>query len=231
MSLCFGFSAVLYRMYYIYISKPTIYNGDSITNKIKIILGSIRQGRFGERPATWLYEQLKNWENIDVEILDLKDYPLPLFDSAVSPSRLNRKYPDEAVQKWADKLNDGDAFIIVTPEYNHGYPGALKNALDWTYPEWTRKPVGFVGYGSASGARAVEQLRDVFIELKAVPVYKSLHIGWDVIAKTFGNMQVSNTDLFAYLRDGSIGMDHVAAFVDDLLWYARVLKAERDRKV
>ncbi|MDE1848346.1 MAG: NAD(P)H-dependent oxidoreductase, partial [Candidatus Micrarchaeota archaeon] len=98
--------------------------------KIKIILGTIRQGRFGERPANWIYDQIKSWEGVDVELVDLKDYPMPFFDAPTSPAMMNMQYPNQVVQKWSDKIKQADAFIIVSPEYNHGYSSVLKNAMD-----------------------------------------------------------------------------------------------------
>lgn len=198
--------------------------------RVKVILGSVRQGRFGERPAKWLLEQASKLDGVDVELLDLRDYPMPFFDSAISPSMMNRKYQDPTVQKWADKLDEADAFIIVSPEYNHSYSGVLKNALDWTSPEWRRKPVGFVSYGSASGARAIEHLRMVVIELRAVPINRSIHINWDFIVKTFGDKGIDSNKLFAPLRDGSLGIDHVAVFLDELVWMAKALKGARSGK-
>jgi NAD(P)H-dependent FMN reductase len=198
--------------------------------KIEIILGSIRQARFGERPARWVAGQLKNWEGVEAELVDLKDYPLPMFDAPMSPARMERKYPNADVQRWADKLNEADAFIIVTPEYNHGYPGALKNALDWTYPEWARKPVGFVSYGAVSGARAIEQLRVVMIEFSGVPIRRSIHIGPSISMKSASTPGISDEELFSPLRDGSMGQDHLAGFMGDLLWMARALKEARGKK-
>jgi NAD(P)H-dependent FMN reductase len=196
--------------------------------KIKVILGSIRENRFGERPAKWINDELKNWEGTETELLDLKDYPMPLFNLPTSPAMMNMKYPNEIVQKWSDKIKEADAYIIVSPEYNHGYPSSLKNALDWLSPEWGRKPVGFVSYGSAGGARAIEQLRGVAIELNMVPIKKSIHISWEFIMKTFNDKNISNADLFAPLRKGT-GPDHLAVFMDDLLWVAKAMKAARGK--
>ena len=198
--------------------------------KIKIIIGSIRSGRFGERPANWIKEEIKSWTDIDAELLDLKDYPMPFFDSPTSPSMMNMKYSNETVQKWSNKINEADAFIMVSPEYNHGYSSVLKNALDWLSPEWSRKPVGFVSYGSASGARAIEQLRTVVIELKMVPIPRSIHINWEFIAKSWNNKEISNSELFSPIRK-SMGPDHLAAFIDDLFWMARALKTARDSNI
>jgi NAD(P)H-dependent FMN reductase len=194
--------------------------------KVKIILGSTREGRFGERPARWIDEQLKSWEGVEAELLDLRDYPMPFMDSKTPPSVLNMQYPHEEVKKWSQKILDGDAYIIVSPEYNHGYPAVLKNAIDWLFPEWSRKPVGFVGYGSVSGARAMEQLREVVIELGMVPIKKGIHIGGDIIMKLRSEPNISDADLFASLRT-TPGRDHLAIFMDELIWMARALKSAR----
>lgn len=196
--------------------------------KIKIILGSIRQGRFGERPAKWLLEELKTRSDVDAELLDLRDYPMPFFDSQISPSMLNKKYSNEIVQKWSDKIDEADAFIMISPEYNHGYSAVLKNALDWVSPEWHKKAVGFVSYGSAGGARAIEQLREVSIELRLVPITKSIHMPWEFIMKAMTDSSISNSDLFAPLRNGSMGPDHFEALISDLIWMAKALKAKRE---
>lgn len=112
--------------------------------KIKIIIGSTRQARFSEKPANYLFSELQKIQDVEAELLDLRDYPIPFFDGPLSPMRSGGKYENAIVRKWAHKINDGDAFIIVTPEYNHGYPAVLKNALDVLYPEWSHKAVGFV---------------------------------------------------------------------------------------
>jgi NAD(P)H-dependent FMN reductase len=150
------------------------------TLKIKVIIGSTRQNRFSEKPAHWIYEEAKKKDGVKIELLDLRDYPMPFFNEPVSPAMSGGKYSNEIVNKWSEKIMDGDAFIIVTPEYNHGYPAVLKNALDSIFPEWNRKAVGFVSYGNAGGARSVEQLRQVVIELQMVPIRSAIHIPVDV---------------------------------------------------
>src|SRR3989338_2823805 len=101
---------------------------------------------------------------------------MPFFNEAVTPSAKKEDYADEAVQRWTKKIKEADGFIIVAPEYNHGYTAVLKNALDYVSTEWNNKPVGFVAYGSAGGARAVEQLRAVAIELQMAPVRNAVNI-------------------------------------------------------
>lgn len=199
-----------------------------VTNalKIKIIVGSTRENRFSGRPAQWIFEEAKKLTGVDMELLDLRDYPMPFFDSPMPPSMAKGQYENEMVKKWAEKIGDGDAFIIVTPEYNHGYPAVLKNALDVISPEWSKKPIGFVSYGSAVGARAVEQLRQVAVELQMVPIKNAIHIPVDMFMAAMMGTGATGPELFTPLREGARG-DRVQAFFDELLWWARALKAAR----
>ncbi len=116
---------------------------------MKVIAGSTREGRFSDKAAAWIAEEIKKQEGVAVEVLDLRDYPLPFYTDPISPAMVkDGAYSNEMVRKWATKIREADAFIIVTPEYNHGTSGVLKNALDWVYQEWNNKPVAFVSYGS-----------------------------------------------------------------------------------
>lgn len=139
--------------------------------KIHVILASIREGRAGEKVAKWFMDTVAGFEGADLELVDLRDYPLPMFADAESPSSRQGRHKLPEVQRWIDKVAEADGYIILTPEYNHGYSSALKNALDYPYKEWNGKAIGFVGYGgSAGGARAVEQLRQVAGELQMYDV-------------------------------------------------------------
>lgn len=146
--------------------------------KLKVIIGSTREDRFSEFPAKWIVDHMKQLEGVDVEVLDLRDFPMPFFDSAQSPSYIKEPYPDPNVQKWTAKIADSDGYVMVAPEYNHGYSAVLKNAIDWVYKEWNNKAVGFVSYGSVGGGRGVEQMRLVAIELQMAPVRTAVHIPW-----------------------------------------------------
>ena len=194
--------------------------------KIKIILGTTRQRRFGDKLAHWISEEARAQPNVEVELLDLRDYPLPFFDEPASPIWSKGQYATEAVQRWADRIADGDAFVMVTPEYNHGYPAVLKNALDYIYPEWANKPVGFVSYGNAGGARAVEQLRQVVVELQMLPIRRAIHIPGPMYLAIMHEPVPPNLDLFRPLKEGRV--NHVEAFFNELLWSARALKQARD---
>ncbi|MGC2310123.1 MAG: NADPH-dependent FMN reductase [Candidatus Babeliaceae bacterium] len=144
---------------------------------IKIILGSTRQGRMSDKIGAALQKMASKRTDVRVEIADLRDYNLPFLNDAISPI-YRKEITDPVIQKWSDTIQKADAFIIVVPEYNAGYPGVLKNALDLLYEEWNKKPVAFVGYsgGKNGGANAVAQLRHVVKELKMIPVSAELLI-------------------------------------------------------
>ena len=108
------------------------------TFNIKVIAGSTREGRFSDKAAAWIADELKKQSNVSVEILDLRDYDMPFFNEVVSPSFKQEPYKNEAVARFTNKITEGDAYVIVTPEYNHSTSGVLKNALDWVYQEWMK---------------------------------------------------------------------------------------------
>ena len=136
--------------------------------KIAIILGSTRPGRNGEAVSQWVYEIAKKRNDANFELLDIKDYNLPLLDEPIPPSM--GQYSKEHTKTWALKIDSFDAYVFVTAEYNHGIPGALKNAIDFLNKEWSNKVAGFVSYGGTGGVRSVEQLRLVMAELKVATV-------------------------------------------------------------
>lgn len=136
--------------------------------RIAIILGSTRPGRNGEAVARWVNSIAQERTDATYELVDLKDFNLPLLDEPEPPAM--GKYSKDHTKKWAEKIASFDGYVFVTPEYNHGIPGALKNAIDFLYKEWNNKAAGFVGYGSALGARAVEQLRLVMGEVQIADV-------------------------------------------------------------
>lgn len=144
---------------------------------IAVIIGSTRPNRFSEKPAQWIFEEAKKKADWHVELIDLRDWPLPFYDQPKSPSGVqDGNYPTELATKFAAKIASFDAFIIVSPEYNHSFSAVLKNALDTIYKEWNNKAVCFVSYGSVAGARAIEHLRLVAIELQMAPIRQSIHI-------------------------------------------------------
>lgn len=144
--------------------------------KIGIILGSIREGRTGETVANWVVEQSRARDGVDYELVDLKTFDVPLLTSATVPGAAQKKYDDERVQRWSAAIDSFDAFVFVTPEYNHGVPGGLKNAFDSLGPEWADKPVAFVSYGAEAGVRAVEQWRQVVANFRMYGVRQQVSL-------------------------------------------------------
>jgi NAD(P)H-dependent FMN reductase len=136
--------------------------------KIAIIVGSTRPNRKAEDVARWVLAKAQQRRDATYEIVDLRDHPLPLLDEPLPPSL--GKYAKEHTKAWSEVIAQYDAFIFVTPEYNHGISAALKNAIDFVYHEWTNKAAAFVGYGSMGGARAVEHLRGICGELQIADV-------------------------------------------------------------
>ncbi|MER8502121.1 MULTISPECIES: NADPH-dependent FMN reductase [unclassified Mesorhizobium] len=185
--------------------------------KIAIVIGSTRAARFADVPAQWIARIAKSHADIDVEVVDLRDFPLPFFDevasSAWAPSQ------NEVAQRWQKKVAGLDGFIFTAAEYNHGPTAVLKNAIDYAANEWNKKPAGFVGYGSVGGARAVEQLRLHAVELQMAPVKSAVHISWvDFLAVKQGDKKL---DEFEHLNQAA------TALVNDIAWWARVLNTAR----
>ncbi|MDB5436824.1 MAG: putative NADPH-dependent reductase [Phenylobacterium sp.] len=186
--------------------------------RIGIVISTTREGRFGDKAAEWIHGIAATRGDLHTEIVDLRDYPMPFFDELASPFYGPPK--DEAARRWGRKVAELDGFIFVTAEYNHGPPAVMKNALDYAYKEFNRKPVAFVGYGGVGGARAVEHLRLVCVELQMAPTKAAVHIGGaDLIGmlmqgKTFADM--------AHLEPTAVAM------LDDLAWWTHALKAARE---
>ncbi len=150
--------------------------------RIKVILGSTRPNRFGEKPAEWITNIAKTLPDTEVELLDLRDWPLPFFNQPKSPSGVkDGNYGEEIVNKWAAKIGEADAFVIVSPEYNHSTSAVMKNALDSVYGEWNNKVAGFVSYGSVGGGRSIEHLRAISSELQMAHVRQAVYIPGDMV--------------------------------------------------
>lgn len=188
---------------------------------ISVVVGSTRQGRLADKPARWILEHLKKRRGVDARLLDLQDYPMPFFDAPVPPTIPGRPaYENEVVKRWTQAIAVSDGFVMVTPEYNHGPSAVLKNAIDWVYPEWNRKSVTFVGYGGVGGARAIEQLREIAIEVQLAPTRSAVHIP---VAALYAHFQ--GQDVTPHLTE----LDTVAGqTIDDLLWWTKALKAARE---
>ena len=190
------------------------------TTVISVIVGSTREGRFSEKPAQWILQHLKKRDGIDARLLDLRDFPMPFFDQVAPPAAPGRPpYEHEVVRKWTAAIGQSEGFVFVTPEYNYGPPAVLKNAIDWVYPEWNRKPVSFVSYGSAMGARGVQQLRLTAVEVQLAPIRSSVHIPVPTLWAHYqgGDVDAGLAELEAPAR----------TMIDDLLWWTSALKVAR----
>ena len=148
----------------------------SETSRLAIVVGSVREGRFGPVVAAWVAERARDHGAFDVDVVDLADADIPLVLPADPPKFAGAAYPRPAgMTDLTARLDAADAFIIVTPEYNHSYPASLKAAIDWHFTQWTAKPVAFVSYGGAAGGRhAVLHLENVLTELHAVTIRDGL---------------------------------------------------------
>ncbi len=145
--------------------------------KIGIIVGSIREGRLGLQIGEWIKQQADvQGRAADYVLIDLKGFDVPLFTSATHPMMAKKHYDDARVQAWSDAIDACDAFIFVTPEYNHGVPGAFKNAVDSLGSEWVGKPYAVVGYGAVGGVRAIENWRSVLANFSMVDIRNELNI-------------------------------------------------------
>jgi NAD(P)H-dependent FMN reductase len=195
---------------------------DQRMTTVSIIISSTREGRFGDQPAQWFYDHLAKRQGVTANLLDLRDFPMPFFDQMMPPASPGRPaYMHEVVQRWTAEIAGSDAFVIVAAEYNFGPPAVLKNALDWVYPEWNRKPIGFVSYGSAAGARGVQQLREAAVELQMAPIRSAVHLPRETLMAYFtgGDVQsaLANSD------------DAAEAMINDLLWWSTALKSARSQ--
>lgn len=191
--------------------------GDSSMIKIAIILGSTRPGRNGEAVAHWVYEIAKKRTNAEFLLLDIKDFKLPLLDEPAPPSLGH--YTQLHTEAWATTIAAFDAYVFVTPEYNHGTSAALKNALDFLYKEWNDKAAGFVGYGGAGGVRAVEQLRLVMGELQIADVRNQVTLSLYTDFKDFSTFAPASH------QEGAVN-----AMLDQVIAWGGALKALREAK-
>ena len=184
--------------------------------KIAIIIGSTRPNRNGEAVAKWAWEIARKRSDAEFELVDIRDFNLPLLDEPVSP--MMGQYSKEHTKRWSAKIASFDAFVFVTPEYNHATSGALKNAIDFLYHEWVNKAAGFIGYGGASGTRAVENLRLIMAELQVATVRAQVGIS---LLTDFENYSVFKP---AAQHEKSVG-----AMLDQVIAWGGALKTLRKK--
>jgi NAD(P)H-dependent FMN reductase len=178
--------------------------------RIGIILGSTRPNRNGEQVARWVLEVASGRNDADYELVDLRDYPLPHLDEPLPPSLGD--YQNEHTLQWAAKIASFDGFVIVTPEYNHGTSGVLKNAIDYLYAEWNNKAVGFVSYGGAGGARAAEHLRLVAGELQMADVRQQVVLSL-----------VTEFEKFSVFKPGDYNLPALNTMLDQVVAWSTAL--------
>ncbi len=186
---------------------------------LALIIGSTRPQRFADTPASWIVAGAAERQDFHLDVLDLRDQNLPLFEEPVAPAWTQGVYSNPLAEEWRQKIGKYDGFIITAAEYNHGPTAVLKNALDSATFEWRRKPVAFVGYGGVGGARAIEQLRGVAVELQMAPIKAEVNIGMEPF---LGILQQGKT-----LDD----YPHLAAarttVFDEIAWWGNALKTAR----
>ncbi len=188
--------------------------------KIAIIIGSTRATRFADKPAAWMLAQAQKREDMTAELVDLRDFDLPLFDEPASNMWMPSSDPKALA--WQAKIAEFDGYIFVTAEYNHSITGALKNALDQAYVEWNRKPMGYIGYGGVGAARAVEHLRTIGVELAMVPVHGAVHIaGGDFMAVHPMGKNGPIEEIEAHLLPAATNL------LDDMVWWANATLAAK----
>lgn len=179
---------------------------------IPILLGTARDGRQSEKAARFVLEEAKQYEQFKTQLIDARDFGI---------SRTDDTKTSENAKKFSELIQKADGLIVVSPEYNHGYPGELKIALDQLYKEYKHKPIGICGVseGRMGGARMVEQLRLVAIELQMVPISKAVY---------FSNIE-SVFDEKGHVINSDSYHKQLTAFFDELAWYAKALKAARQQ--
>lgn len=192
--------------------------------KLQVILGSTRQGRYGDRVAKWAVNQVKAAGQTDVELVDLADYPLSFMDEPISPQFNPERAPTPETQKWLDKIAQADGYIIVSPEYNRALPGVLKNALDHVAFEMRDKPVTIVTYGSTGGAQAQATLKIILPAVNAIIMPKSVFVSsFDVMAEFSEDGQLSDKLQSSQMSPSK----SLGAALQQLTKYAEALKPLR----
>lgn len=184
--------------------------GTTAMPRIGIILGSTRPNRNGEQVARWVFDIASQRADAEFEVVDLRDYPLPHLDEPMPPSLA--QYAHDHTKEWAQKIASFDGFVIVTPEYNHGTSGVLKNAIDYLYAEWNNKAVGFVSYGSVGGARAAEHLRLVAGEQQMADVRQQVALSL-----------ITEFENFSVFKPGDYNVDALSTLLDQVIAWSAAL--------
>ena len=186
-----------------------------------LIVGSTRPNRFADKVVPWVVEGASARPDLRLTVLDLRDFRLPFFNEPGPPSYMKGIYTQPEAEAWRKRVGEFDAFVAISPEYNHGPTAVLKNAFDSAFLEWQRKPIAFVGYGGVGGARAIEALRGTVVELQMAPIRFEVNIALE--------------PYLGIVRDGRSLNDYPylvqsrTAMFDDLVWWGEALKAAREK--
>jgi NAD(P)H-dependent FMN reductase len=184
--------------------------------KIAIIIGSTRPNRNGLAVGQWVFDIAKRRADASFELIDLQEVGLPLLDEGTPASQ--DKYTHQHTKDWAAQIAPFDGFVFVTPEYNHGTSGALKNAIDFLYKEWNNKSAGFVSYGSTGGVRAVEHLRQVMAELQVADVREQVALSL-----------FTDFEHFSVFKPAAMHEQKVGAMLDQVISWGNALKSIREK--
>lgn len=188
--------------------------------RIALIIGSTRPTRFADKPAQWMLRQAQARQDMEVEVVDLREHPLPFFSEVATNLRVPSKDPEAL--RWQQTIGKYDGYIFVVAEYNHSITGALKNALDQAYKEWNRKPFTAIGYGSVGAGRAIEHLRGIGVELQMVSTRGAVHIGGSDFMAVFpmgGNKPIEEIEAGL--------LPAATAALNELAWWAKATMAAR----
>lgn len=192
--------------------------------KLAVIIGTTRQGRKTEQQAKWVFNTAQQLEDVKTELVDLRDYPMPFFDEPVSPRYNLERDIDPAVKPWLKKLEEFDAYVFVTPEYNHSITGVLKNALDYVTWELLHKPVAVISHGSNGGARAMTDLKEILSESRAVPIPTVSSTAMSGMSEIIDEDGILSEAAKANPYGPQNGLDTV---LTDLKWYSDALATAR----
>ena len=186
--------------------------------RIGVIISTTRATRFADKPTEWFLDIARQRSDVEFEIVDLRDYPMPFFEEPASPAYA--PVQNEAARRWQEKIDSLDGYVFVVAEYNHSISGVLKNALDFAYREFNRKPATFIGYGGAGAARAIEHLRGILGELQVADLKYVVSIG--MIEYVGIAREGKSFADFPYLADSTKPM------LEDLVWWANALRQARE---
>lgn len=193
--------------------------------KVQVIVGSTREGRISDRVAKWVASDATELTDTEVELVDLRDYPMPFFDEPVSPQYNPNRQPVPEVKKWLDKVAEADAYVLVTPEYNRSFTAVLKNAIDYLDHQFAKKPVLLVGHGSTGGAQAVAQLRGALPGVNAITVPQAVFMS-DRPSESIDEVGNLNEEL----KQNPYGVHaNLQNALQTLKWYADALSAARNQ--